>query len=128
MTTLATLKAVAPELNPGDDSADARLNLFLEMAVSRLHARAWGNVYEQAVVYLAAHLITLSNRASEDGTAAPGALATITTGDQSRSFASRGAPSLSTEDAALATTTYGEQFLALRATRVARAPRVIGVC
>ena len=122
--SLSLLKAVAPEFDVGDDSEDERLALFLGMATRRLDRSAWGAVYEDAQVYLAAHLLTLSARSSTAGAGA-GAITGMSTGDFSMSFA----PVMTRPgaDAELATTVYGQQFLALRSTRAAGAPRLIKV-
>lgn len=121
------LKALAPELDPGDASQDARMDLFLGMAAARMNAPAFGALYGQAAAYLAAHLMTLSGRALEDGSAAPGALRSISTGDQSRSFGPTASVVATLGDAALASTVYGEQFLSIRNSRAAAGPYLVRV-
>lgn len=107
---LTTLKAIAPELA---DAGDERLETFLELAAQRISAKVFGAKYAQAAAYLAAHLLTLSNRASEAGTAGAGPVTSVTTGGLSVSFGQ--APTgAATADASLKTTAYGLEFLAIR--------------
>lgn len=115
------LVEIAPELA---SETPTRLDLFLELAASRISPEVFGRVYVQAVAYLAAHLLTLANRAQDVGTAAPGAVQSASTGGVSVAFGSTGAP-LSVSDAALGQTNYGLQYLELRNSRAATKMRLI---
>lgn len=115
MAGLDLLKQIAPELEGEDDE---RLETFVEMASMRISAKVFGKVYPQAVAYLAAHLVTVSNRGRDQGVAAAGQVQQMRTGGQSISFGSSGAASGgSTGDEALASTPYGQEFLTLRNSR-----------
>ena len=124
--SLELLEDIAPEFFPGDGSTDDRCARFLERAAARLHAPAFGSMYAEAAAYLAAHLLTVSERRRRDGAAAPGALVSLATGDQSRSWSTQGgAPG--DRDAGLRTTAYGEQFLEIRNSRAATSARLYKV-
>lgn len=123
MTSLELFRAIAPELEA--ETAD-RVGTFLTLAATRLTSSAWGAVYAEAVVLLAAHMITLSPAA---GTAEPGvsgAITSRTAGDLSVTYAAS-TSSAPWSDAWYARTTYGQQFVALRNTRAAGGPRVVDV-
>jgi hypothetical protein len=122
MSTLDLLKAIAPELDPGDGSADARLTMHLEMAANRLSAPQWGQVYPEACARLAAHLVTLSDRAMLAEGAPGGTVASVGTARWSMSFGAL--PAKNAEEASLASTVHGQMFLELRRSRAARAPRL----
>lgn len=113
--------AVAPTLY-----ADARWSTFVAIAQEQLTAAAWGNVYGQASAYLAAHLLQVAIDAENAGAGVAGSpLTGITTGALSESYGATVAASNNTDDALLATTSYGRQFLALRRTRAAGRARVV---
>lgn len=123
MSSLDLLKALAPELDPGDGSEDARMTQFLGLAASRLSAATWGQVYAEACARLAAHMLTLSNRAAMTEGAPGGTVASMGTARWSISFGAL--PARSSEEASLASTVHGQHLLELRATRAARGPRLI---
>jgi hypothetical protein len=112
------LKAIAPEL---EGETDERLDTFLELASQRVGPKAFGKLYAQAVVYLAAHLLTLSNRARDAGVAAAGPVTSVGTGGLSLSF---GAAS-SMGDESLSSTIYGLEFLEIRDSRPSSKGRLI---
>lgn len=115
--------AVAPTLY-----ADARWSTFVAIAQEQLTAAAWGNVYGQASAYLAAHLLQVAIDAETVGVGAGAAgspLTSITTSVLSESYGTTVVASNNTDDALLATTSHGRQFLALRRTRAAGRARVV---
>lgn len=124
-TQQAMLEAFAPEF-----VGDTRIALALELAAEQMATEAvWGNVYDQAVAYLAAHLLTSWSPAagSGSGSAAGSAAGPVTSesaGDVSRSYgnSTSGVTGLGLSDALLATTSHGRNYLGLRRTRAAGAP------
>lgn len=134
MTTPAKLRILAPEFKTDDDDT---LAVYLELAAERMDSRAWGNVYGQAVAYLAAHILTIARRGDASaagggagaGQGGTGAVSSISTGDWSVSFggsltgAEGGVDTLA--EASLMTTRHGKEYLALRRTRAAGRSRVI---
>lgn len=115
------LKAIAPELAT---ETDERLSTFLELAAQRISARVFGRVYAQAACYLAAHLLTLANRATQAGVAGAGPVASVGTGGLSVSFGQI-ATNTATADASLKSTSYGLEFLALRSSRAGTKPMLV---
>lgn len=113
LTSREKLRIIAPEQA---DTGDAVVDFHLSIAASRVGAGAFGDLYEQGVLYLAAHLLTLRDRGM-GGTAAGGALASVKTGDLSVGFA--GVMGSGGGDESLHTTTYGREFLAIRTQAVA---------
>lgn len=128
-TQQAMLEAFAPEF-----VGDSRIALALELAAEQMGTSAiWGNVYDQAVAYLAAHLLTGWSPAAGSGSssAAGGTAGPVTAesaGDVSRSYGSSVsgvAGGVSLSDALLATTSHGRAFLGLRKGRSAGAPGLV---
>ncbi|MFU8806542.1 MAG: DUF4054 domain-containing protein [Bradymonadaceae bacterium] len=112
------LIAIAPELAT---ESEARIDTFLELAAQRVGAHAFGKVYVQAVTYLAAHLLTLSNRARDAGMAAAGSITSVGTGGLSVSFGQAAGMG----DESLSSTVYGLEFLELRDSRPSGKGRLI---
>jgi hypothetical protein len=131
MTTLELFRALIIAMPVGVVS-DAIVDQFLETASCRLCADAYGTKFQEASVWLAAHML-----ATSPGLAIPGITPALTggsvtslkTGDESIGFAAPSIPAGATSnDAWLATTSYGQNFMWLRDTRPASTPTVIGVC
>src|SRR5690554_4956974 len=120
-TVVDILKEIAPEFASEDA---ARLDLFVELAAARISASVFGKVYPQALAYLTAHLLSVSARASTSGAGAAGPVTSATTGGVSVSYG-QVAASVSVTDAALSTTAYGLEFLALRNSRAGTKMRII---
>lgn len=112
------LKTIAPELA---SEPDERLDTFLTLAAQRVGPKAFGRVYQQAVAYLAAHLLTVSNRARDTGMAAAGPVASVGTGGLSVSFGAV----VAMGDESLSTTSYGLEFIELRESRPSSKGRLI---
>ena len=126
--SLSLFRALCPDLC---SEADGRVGVFLTAAARRLDASAWGAVYLDAVVYLAAHLLIRSPAGGSGGTnvAGGGPITSKKAGDLSVSYgatATTGA-GRSNADLDLLETHYGRQFLALRDTRAAGLPFVAGL-
>lgn len=99
----ADVKALAEELTT---VLDAKVNLYIELAKLQVLESFWGAKYKMGVVTLAAHLLTLMNRAG--GSA--GSVSSEAVGELSISY------SAPTSDSELGTTTYGSMYIALRKT------------
>jgi len=116
VATLDTFKLLVAETA---GVADATLSSFIERATLRLTADQWGAAYEDAVCYMAGHLLCMSRHGASQGRAAAagGGIASETVpAGHSRSYS---APTTrTTEEAMLAATAPGRDFLALRAQAV----------
>ena len=123
-TTSEVLTMIAPEV-----AARADADTWLSLAVTQLTASVWGNVYQMAVCYLAAHMATLAPLDVDDAADAAGLAGPVTgraTGQRSESYGtSTSSGSRTAEEADLSTTVYGRRYLALRATRSGAAARVV---
>lgn len=116
MPTRELFNAIAPTYKD-DDAVDT----FLKLAAQQLAAAAWGRLYVQAVVYLAAHMLTMRDRML-DGGGGSGPVQAVKTGDVSVTYTN--SLSQSFDDALLATTPFGVHFLFLR-THVPTTPYVV---
>lgn len=126
-TTLELFKILASDAAVGQ--TDPTIECFLEQAALRLCASAFGVLFQQATIYLAAHLLLIS---PEGGTGTGGAGGPVTskkTGDEAISFGSivSLATGASLGDADLMKTSYGAQFVSIRNSRAAAAPTFISV-
>ena len=61
MPTPADVRGIAPEFKDALAFSDAKIQTAINNAAKRVNADAWGDSYEMAVTYLAAHLFALSN-------------------------------------------------------------------
>jgi len=124
-SSLDLFRALAPDLC---EETNARVGVFIEQAARMLCAPAWGVVYVDALVYLAAHNLTHSPASGGggalSGTDASGPATSKKAGDLAVTFgaATAGSSARSNTDADLATTIHGRKFLALRDTRAAGLP------
>lgn len=100
-TTFDNVVDIAPELSSADEDRVAR---FIAMAERWLSEDFYGDLYDDAVAYLTAHLLTLSGR-----TGVSGSVTSSKVGDLSRTY---GAAVDSTD---LDATTYGQTLKMLRA-------------
>lgn len=110
-------------------ASDSRKTMALDGALNRLPAAQWGGVWDQAVALLALHMIASSPSAASDATGGSTGVAGPVTGRSagglSESYGAVGGASAATlADAELMRTTYGQQYLSLRASRVAGRMRV----
>ena len=125
MTSLALFRALIPAMA---SIADAVVEQYLETASCRLSAVAFGIKWQEASVWLAAHIMfRVVPGAGGVVPGTTGAVSALKTGDESISFSVSAATGTAV-DADLAGTAYGAQFLALRNTRAASAATFIGVC
>ena len=109
LTSLETLSLVAPEF---DSVAEDTRSSMLTLAADQLTSAAWGSLYQQAAVRLAAHMLTLRQRAV-DGAAGAGPIVSQEAGRQKLSYGA--VVGVLNADAKIATTVHGIEYLNLRA-------------
>lgn len=129
MSTLELYRSLIPDHAP---VLDGVITARLELAAKRHDASRWGNVYAEAMVYYAAHLVEMTPGSGAPGAPSSGSvqgpLISQRDGDLSRTYAAPATSSTSTEvgtDAWLMLTSYGQQYLDLRNTREATMPRFV---
>jgi hypothetical protein len=129
VTTLDLFKLLCPDAAAGQ--ADDRITDFIQAAAQRLDAVAFGGLFDQATVYLAAHLLFRSPLGGTPGGAGvdgAGAVTSKKAGDLSIGFgASAGGGAgmpIAHTDVDLMQTHYGRQFIAIRDTRSAGVPYI----
>lgn len=108
MASRDTVRLVAPELTSESDST---IDAFLTMAARRCSSAEYGDLYADACVYLAAHLLTLRSRGAA-GRAGAGPVTSEETGDLGVTYGA--VVGVLSTDAQLATTPYGVEYLNLR--------------
>jgi hypothetical protein len=121
--SLALFRVLAGEFSA---VADGTVENFLAYAALRIDTGIWGNVYDQALVYLAAHMLKMDPSYGGAYTGAAGAVIAQKDGDLSRSYAAPPAVS-SLTDSYLLRTSYGAQFLALRDSRAEVGPMCLQI-
>lgn len=113
-TALELLRIVASEYA---GETDDKLSMYIELAGQTVSATVFEPVYKQAVVYLAAHLLSMDDRANSSGGGggAAGPVIGERAGEVSLNygFSASGAGSGVGPDG-LDSTVYGRRFLALR--------------
>jgi hypothetical protein len=116
-TTIAEFRTRFPEFSDDTEYPDARVQLFLDDAVT-LYMGAdenrWCLRYDIAQAYLAAHLLTVGT-ASEAGdtNSKSGAISSKSAGNVSVSYATV-AKDRTDNDQFFSSTAYGQQFLIIR--------------
>lgn len=123
---MSTVSDILVEIAPEFSSEDStRLGVFIGLAAARISSSVFGGVYPQAVAYLTAHLLSVSARSTSSGAVgAGGPVTSASTGGVSVSFGQVQA-NISATDAALSTTGYGLEFLALRNSRAGTKMRIV---
>lgn len=106
MASADTLIEIAPEF-----TGDAAIAQMLAWASQRIDAEAWGDLYEQGCIYLAAHLLALKARGAS-GSGGAGPVVSEKAGELQVNYGA--VVGVLGNDAVYATTAYGVQFLALR--------------
>jgi len=96
---------------------DETVSTFIEQAAVRLDKSFYGQMYTQAVVYMAAHLMKLTANA-RDGISVVGPITSMKTGRLSVSSAGP----IGGGDDALSTTTYGQELKAIKDSRPPQHP------
>lgn len=105
MSAASTLAIIAPDLAVLSNASSA-----LALCESRINRKNWGAVRDQAVAYLAAHLLKMQTRAGS-AIGAGGQITSATEGGLSLSF---GSNTGSMSDPSLGSTSYGQEFLRLK--------------
>ena len=116
MSVSATLDAIAPELVSTEANRKALIISLAEKQVGQV----FGELRELAVAYVAAHMLTMTNRGAVGGAAA-GAIQRIKEDDLEVAYASTG------DKSPYASTSYGSEFLRLRKACVLT-PMISGAC
>lgn len=120
-----------PTILPG--LTDDQITFFLEQVATVSSAAFWGKAFPRAMVLYAAHMAEsspglLAASATSGGTGTVGPLTQQRDDTLQRTYAvPAGAQNAGLQDAWFMTTTYGMQFLQLRATRCRTAPFAIPI-
>jgi hypothetical protein len=110
--------------------SDDLIQTYLDDAVGAHNVAIFGNRYDRALIWWAAHQIERTPGLGLNGDAASEAGAITAQSDSqegstlSRSYAAT--PTRDPEDAEWATTRYGMKYLEIRNSRIARAPYALG--
>lgn len=117
MSSLTTFRALIPEFAA---VVDATVSVYLSVATLQHNTTSWGAMFETAMVYFAAHLMSLDPTLGTSGASGLGPIKSQKDGDLSRSYGTIAAASGSTAaDEELSQTMYGRRFLQIRGTRAA---------
>lgn len=108
MTIAQTIEDIAPELASIDPD---RRDRIIALAENQVSAKVFGDLYEAAVAYLAAHMLTMAGRSGKAG-----AVTSISEGQLSIGYQA------GQNVSGLMATSYGQEFVRLRSQRVI-APR-----
>lgn len=113
-TALEMFRYIAAEFS---DIGDPEVNFYFDLAGNTMATGPFGDTYRQALVYLAAHLMSLDKRAEDSGGGGGGVgpLTGERAGEVSRNFGYSGGTSGNAMDQSLyGTTVYGIRYLAIR--------------
>ena len=113
MSDLTQFRTRFPEFA---DVADPRVEMFLDDAALQVHQPVWGKFYDQGVLYLAAHLLSIAGREEEgegEGADGAGPVYSDTVGPLNYK---RAVTPVSVEggEALLSSTSYGLRYIELR--------------
>ena len=106
-----------------DDTVDA----YLRSAAVQVPASKWDACANEAQALLAAHMLAMDSRAAASGTDVAGPATSKRTGDEAISFAGPTAAT-SVGDGGLAQTSYGMEYLRMRAQLPCTQLLFVGVC
>jgi len=107
----ASFKIRFPEF---DSEADVRIQMFIDDAAIVLNGVYWGDKYDLGLHYYAAHLLTAANSSEAGSTTSKGPVTSRAVDGASVSYAN--VASENQADDFLASTIYGQRYLALRKT------------
>jgi hypothetical protein len=105
------LKLIAPDL--GTAYTDDELDTFISLAETQIGPAVWGDLYDQGLVYLAAHTAAVSDRTGSAG----GPIQSEKAGAVSRSYATS-----SNQVSEYDQTKYGKKFKKLQSQVVGTKP------
>lgn len=127
MSSSAVFDAIAPALKDDPD-----VETFLTLAGQQLSASVWGILFEQGASYLAAHMMTLRDRAVAAADFSGGAVgggagpvSSMSEGGLSVSWAGVSSGSASSRENELASTTFGARLIDLES-KLVTTPVVVG--
>lgn len=111
--TAENIKALFPEFS---SVSDQRIENFIEIAKLSVAEKVWGSSFGTGVSYLTAHLLKRAGVGGgvQGGSSNPGVVSSEKVGELQRSYALPNFSGGSAEDALLATTSYGMEYLRLR--------------
>jgi len=101
-------ESIAPEFATKDDSV---VQVFLDRAALYLSESVFGTLYDTAVLYLAAHMMTITFRGSGDA----GKIVKKKVGDIEVQYSNNSAKGAAET---LSETSYGREFMRIRRTKV----------
>lgn len=107
----ASFKIRFPEF---DSVADARIQVFIDDAVIILNSVYWGDKYDLGLNYLTAHYLALGTKSEAGSITSNAPIASRSVDGTSTSYSVPVAKDIA--DAYLASTAYGQRYLALRKT------------
>ena len=93
--------------------SDAKVNTFIGFAEARIDADVFGDLYDQALAYLTAHLLAVSSQAEAFAAGGVGPVTSQTVGPLSRSFAAASGYVKTSSPSDYSMTPYGQHFLTL---------------
>lgn len=105
LSTLERFRLVASEFSARPDS---EVNDFIEMATERIDVAVFGDDYQQALAYLAAHMMAIADKNTGNS---PGPVVSERAGEISRTYG------YSQAVGNYKATTYGQEFIAIRRSR-----------
>ncbi|MCX4351713.1 MAG: DUF4054 domain-containing protein [Lachnospiraceae bacterium] len=115
MDAFDIIKATMKEFS---DVPEPDIKVYIELSAPLVSKKRFGNLYEQAVAYLAAHRMKMDGRgATVGGFGSMGnmvGISSISEGEVSVSFTNSQSSSASSSDSELGLSVYGMQFLQLR--------------
>ena len=109
---IATFRTRFPEFASDTEYPDAQVQLRLDDAVLFLCEDKWGKWYELGVMHLAAHMLKVWTDASDSGGA--NTLGPITSETTDRVSYTLGVNSVDADEAFLASTPYGMEYLRIQ--------------
>lgn len=115
MDAFDIIKATMKEFS---DVPDPDIKVYIELSTPLVNKKRFGNLYEQAVAYLAAHRMKMDGRGTTvGGFGSMGnmiGISSISEGEVSVSFTNSKSSNASSSDSELGLSVYGMQFLQLR--------------
>lgn len=103
MTSLEIFRLVAPELS---NVSDTDVNSMIELASLEISKKVYKTLYEKALAYYAAHILTLNVLTGDDGVTSAYPIKSEKEGDLSRTYAVSDSSSVGSYEA----TKYGKEL------------------
>lgn len=101
-----------PEFDDVAAYPDARIQTWIDKGVGELSVVAWGDQYDEGLLFFVAHFLAWSTMMTSSGGAAGsvGPVASKSVGDVSISFASVVGPTASPTESFYSSTAYGQEY------------------